>query len=135
MTNTTLRLRAVLLCGAATTLLATGPLTTAAAQTTIETERTTPLVTSADGAVTVSAGGSVTVTGGVAITIDSDEEVAVAGDVEVEGEAPGNGGVLITGERTASYTQGGAITVGSATVPPLNGAAGALVAWRTQENR
>ena len=105
-TRTGRGLRAVLMTGAATVSFGA-----AQAQTTVDAERTTPLVTSADGDVTIASTGRVTVANGPAITLDSDASVTQGGAVTVTGDAANAVGVLIDGTITGTYQQGGTVSV------------------------
>ena len=95
--------------------LAAGFFGTAAAQTTVSNERTTPLVTSTEGDITIDENGSLNLEnqGQVGITVDSDNDVDVAGEINVSGEADNIGGILIQGTRTSNIDLSNAILVGS----------------------
>jgi hypothetical protein len=89
-----------------------------AAQTVINTARTTPVVTStanngqpAD--VRIDAAGSVTVTSGTAVTIDSNNDVTNAGKIAVS-NADNASGIRVTGMRTADIANSGTITIDEA---------------------
>jgi len=86
-----------------------------AAQTVINTARTTPVVTStinngqpAD--VRIDAAGSVTVTSGTAVTVDSDNAVTNAGAIKIS-NADNAVGIRVTAGRTANITNSGTITI------------------------
>ncbi|MEM1381385.1 MAG: autotransporter domain-containing protein [Pseudomonadota bacterium] len=84
-----------------------------AQDTNVDSDRTTPLVTSTDGNVTVTTDGTVTVNGEAAIVIDSDNTVVVDGAVVVDGDVADIAGVTISGPRTLNYSQEGDITLDS----------------------
>lgn len=86
-----------------------------AAQTVINTARTTPVRTStvADGQpndVRIDAAGSVTVTSGNAVTVDSDNDVTNAGKIAIA-NADNASGIFVSGPRTADIVNTGTITV------------------------
>ena len=86
-----------LLAGTALVALATP----AAAQTVIDTARTTPVKTSDTGQdLKIAAAGSVTVTGGDAVTVDTNNDLTVDGKIAIANANNANG-VLVTGPRTA----------------------------------
>lgn len=86
-----------------------------AAQTVINTARTTPVQTAtanngqpAD--VRIDTAGSVTVTGGAAVTVDSNNDITNAGKITVT-NADNASGILVSGPRTADVTNTGTITI------------------------
>ena len=94
------------------------------AQTTVDTDTTTPLNTSESGDITLNAAeganaaGTITLTddAGPAITLNSDNAVINNGAITIEASGDATGvdgatGVLIEGGNTGSYTQGGSITI------------------------
>jgi hypothetical protein len=92
-----------------------------AAQTVINTARTTPVVTStanngqpAD--VRIDAAGSVTVTTGTAVTIDSNNDVTNAGKIAIS-NADNASGIRVTGIRTADIANSGTITIDETYTP------------------
>ena len=90
----------------------------ASSQTIVSEDRTTPLRTSADGAVTVEEDATVDLQdqGVTAIVVDSDDDVSVAGTLNVDGDAgiaDNTGGILIEGDRTANIELSGTITADS----------------------
>jgi hypothetical protein len=92
-----------------------------AAQTVINTARTTPVVTStvnngqpAD--VKIDTAGSVTVTGGAAVTVDSDNDVTNAGKIAIS-NADNATGILVSGPRTADIVNSGTITIDETYTP------------------
>ncbi|MBU7580876.1 MAG: autotransporter domain-containing protein, partial [Porphyrobacter sp.] len=106
----------LLLAGTALATIAT-PFVAAklAAQTVINTARTTPVVTSTVNGgqpndVRIESAGSVTVTGGTAVTIDSNNSVTNAGNITIS-NADNATGILVSGPRTASITNSGTITI------------------------
>ena len=92
-----------------------------AAQTVINTARTTPVVTStanngqpAD--VRIETAGSVTVTSGTAVTVDSNNNVTNAGTIAIS-NADNATGILVTGPRTATITNSGTIRIDETYAP------------------
>jgi hypothetical protein len=86
-----------------------------AAQSVINTARTTPVVTSSvnngqPADVRIESTGSVIVTGGTAVTVDSNNAVANAGTIRVT-DANNAIGIRVTAGRTASITNSGTITI------------------------
>lgn len=86
-----------------------------AAQTVINTARTTPVVTSTVNSgqpndVRIESAGSVTVTTGTAVTVDSNNSVTNAGNITIA-NADNATGILVTGARTANITNSGTITI------------------------
>jgi hypothetical protein len=83
------------------------------AQTTIDSETTTPLATSTSGDISITSAGSVTVVdGAAAITVDSDNEVDSAGLVNVRDSAEGGTGILVdasAGDITTNISISGGI--------------------------
>ena len=93
-----------LLAGTALAAFAHAQAEPLAAQTIINTARTTPVVTSTVNSgqpndVRIDAVGSVTVTGGAAVTVDSNNAVTNAGTIAVS-NANDATGILVTGPRT-----------------------------------
>ncbi len=83
----------------------------AAADTTVSTATTTPLVTSTAGDVTVAAGGSITVTAGqTAITVDSDNDVTAGGSGLSSNDANGTRGIVVGG-FSGNIVNNGAISL------------------------
>ena len=106
------RLRGALLAGSILSVPAN------AADLTVSTARTTPVVTSnIDGAgrgnVTVSSGGSIAVTSGAAVTLDSSNTVTNAGTISNSGDTFSIGTRITTaaGDLTGGFTNSGAINV------------------------
>ncbi|OYU74784.1 MAG: hypothetical protein CFE32_16645, partial [Alphaproteobacteria bacterium PA3] len=100
-----------LLAGTALGLLHT-PL---AAQTVINTARTTPVVTSTVNAgqpadVRIDTAGSVTVMSGTAVTVDSNNSVTNAGAIKIS-NADNAVGIRVTAGRTANIANSGTITI------------------------
>lgn len=92
-----------------------------AAQTVINTARTTPVVTSTVNGgqpndVRIETAGSVTVTSGTAVTVDSNNAVANAGNITIS-NANDATGILVTGARTANITNTGTITIDETYTP------------------
>ena len=92
-----------------------------AAQTVINTARTTPVVTStvnggqpAD--VKIDTAGSVTVNGGTAVTVDSDNDVTNAGKITIT-NADNATGIRVIGPRTADVLNSGTITIDETYTP------------------
>ncbi|WOI53053.1 autotransporter domain-containing protein [Parvularcula sp. LCG005] len=99
------RLKSTLLTGAAVCgVLAAG----ASAQTTVDTDRSTPIVTSTTGDTTIGTNATVTVANGTGVTIDSDNEVTTNGVIEM-GNVDDATAVLITNNADFTYTQAGDI--------------------------
>jgi hypothetical protein len=99
-----------LLSSAALPLAALLLASVASAQTTVDADRTTPLVTGADGEVTINTGVAVETEGGTVVTINSDDDVLNAGTIRTQDDDDSIG-VLITGGVTANYTQTGSINL------------------------
>jgi hypothetical protein len=92
-----------------------------AAQTVINTARTTPVRTSdaANGQpsdVRIDAAGSVTVTTGAAVTINSNNDVTNGGRITIS-NANDASGILVTGPRTADIVNTGTITIDETYTP------------------
>ncbi len=89
---------------------------TAMAQVSIDTERTTPISTSSandDGTandIDITTNGSVVVSSGTAVTVDSNNSVTNAGTIQMD-DANDVTGVELVGGNTGSYTQTGAISI------------------------
>lgn len=86
-----------------------------AAQTVINTARTTPVVTSTVNAgqpadVRIDTAGSVSVTSGTAVTVDSDNSVTNAGAIKIS-NADNAVGIRVTAGRTANIANSGTITI------------------------
>lgn len=80
----------------------------AAAQTTVTSDQTTPLVTSTDGDITINTGATITVTSGTAVTVDSNNDVDQAGNITID-NADNSTGVDLQGGNAGDYTLGGNI--------------------------
>jgi hypothetical protein len=107
----------MLLAGTALSALAS-PL---AAQTVIDTSRTTPVRTSelnsGQGAdLRIATAGAITLTAGDAITVDSNHDVTNDGKITVT-NANGADGILVTGPRTADIVNTGTITIDETYTP------------------
>ncbi len=92
-----------------------------AAQTVINTARTTPVVTSTVNAgqpadVRIDAAGSVTVASGTAVTVDSNNSVTNAGNVKIT-NADNAVGIRVTAGRTANIVNSGTITIDETYTP------------------
>ncbi len=92
-----------------------------AAQTVINTARTTPVVTSTVNAgqpadVRIDTAGSVTVTSGTAVTVDSDNSVTNAGAIKIS-NADNAVGIRVTAGRTANIANSGTITIDETYTP------------------
>lgn len=92
-----------------------------AAQTVVDTERTTAIITSelASGAgsdLTVTDKGSIKVTTGDAVTVDSDNDVTNGGKITVT-NSNGSNGILVEGPRSANIINTGTITVDETYAP------------------
>lgn len=87
----------------------------AAAQSVINTARTTPVVTSTvnngqSADVRIESAGSVTLTGGTAVTVDSNNAVTNAGTIRIA-DANNAVGIRVTAGRTANLANSGTITI------------------------
>ncbi|HSF12885.1 MAG TPA: autotransporter domain-containing protein, partial [Erythrobacter sp.] len=92
-----------------------------AAQTVINTARTTPVRTGDAAAgqpsdVRIDTNGSVTVTSGAAVTIDSNNDVTNAGQIRAT-NADNATGILVIGPRTADIVNSGTITIDETYTP------------------
>lgn len=95
----------------ALTTFAFSAATLACAQTTIDSNRTTPITTEDSGDLTINSGIDVsTTTPGPVVTLNSDNTVSNAGNISIE-DIDGATGVDIQGGNTGSYTQTGNIAI------------------------
>ncbi|MBZ6377851.1 autotransporter domain-containing protein [Pacificimonas flava] len=108
-------MRRLLCCTCLTPIAVLGLVVPAQAETVIDDEVTTPLLTSelADGAgddLLIDGDGAVTLTGGVAVTLDSDNDVTNEGDITVS-DADGGAGILAEAGRTGDIINSGTILI------------------------
>lgn len=82
----------------------------AAAQTTVDVDRTTPLITGQDGDIDIVTGITVSTEGGEVVTINSENDVTNAGLIQTIDDDD-TVGVLITGGAVGDYTQTGSISI------------------------
>ncbi len=92
-----------------------------AAQTVINTARTTPVATSTANNgqasdIRIESAGSVTVTGGTAVTVDSNNALTNAGTIRIT-DASDATGIRVTAGRTANVTNSGTITIDESYTP------------------
>jgi len=86
--------------------------TPALADTTVSTSTTTPLLTSAAGAVTVASGGTIKLDGGSAVTVDASKDVTVASGGTLDmGATNGATGILVQPGTTTNISNAGTIQV------------------------
>ncbi len=86
--------------------------TPALADTTVSTSTTTPLLTSAAGAVTVASGGTIKLDGGSAVTVDASKDVTVASGGTLDmGATNGATGILVQGGTATTISNAGTIQV------------------------
>ena len=84
----------------------------ALADTTVSTSTTTPLVTSAAGAVTIAKGGTIKLGGGAAVTVDASKNVTVQADGTLDmGANDGATGILVQPGTTSDISNAGTIQV------------------------
>jgi len=99
-----------LLSSAALPLAALLLVPVATAQTTVDADRTTPLITGADGDITINTGVTVETEGGTVVTINSENDVTNAGVIQTQDDNDSIG-VLITDGAAGNYTQTGNINL------------------------
>lgn len=91
----------------------------ALADTTVSTATTTPLVTSAAGAVTVASGGTIKLDTGTAVTVDASKDVTVASGGTLDmGAGNGAAGVVVNAGTTSNVSNAGTIQVLETFTPP-----------------
>lgn len=89
------------------------------ADTTVSTATTTPLVTSAAGAVTVASGGTIKLDTGTAVTVDASKDVTVASGGTLDmGAGNGAAGVVAQSGTTSNISNAGTIQVLETFTPP-----------------
>lgn len=114
----TVKLAARFLATAAPAALMAG-VTPAHADTTVSTATTTPLLTSAAGAVTVAKDGSIKLDSGTAVTVDASKDVTVqeGGTLDM-GAGDGAAGIVVNSGTTSNISNAGTIQVLETFTPP-----------------
>lgn len=83
----------------------------ALADVSVNTARTTGVVTSSDGHVTVTSAGSITLTSGSAVVVDSDHNVTIEGPINLASSADNSKGIFVNGGHTSNILIANTITV------------------------